>query len=86
MLLVTSVWTIRISELPGWVQIPPLVEKVESRNYILLNDEALSLPCKSTGNPKPKIVWFKDGTEVVENSDFEIGTDGSLQVTTQGEF
>jgi len=81
-----NICSIRISELPEWVQIPPLVEKSASQNYFLLSDEELNLPCKSTGNPKPTILWYKDGAEISENKDFKVLNDGSLQITAQGKF
>ena len=75
---------IRIHDLPNWVQIPPLVAKLESQNYILVNDHKLVLPCKSTGIPTPNIFWFKNGEKIEQDKDFKITSDGSLEIAPQG--
>jgi hypothetical protein len=82
-LLGSCLHAIRISELPYWVKIPPLVEKSESTNFILLPDQNSILPCKASANPSPKITWYKDGGEITENEDFTILDDGSLKITSQ---
>ena len=85
-LLLVSGYAIRISELPHWVPLPPLVEEVESRNYVLMSDEPVVLPCHATGHPKPTILWFKDGKKIEESDNFKITSDGSLKITSQGLF
>ena len=61
-------------------------QKAVSTNYLLLEDEPLELPCKSTGNPKPDIVWFKDGSIVTETENFKINDGGSLVIGPLGKL
>ena len=77
--------SIKIRDLPSWVEIPPNVTKLEPKYYLMQYQEDLILPCTVTGNPTPTVEWRKNGRKV--NSDWsEVLANGSLMLYNQSMF
>lgn len=41
-------------------------------------NEILVLECDATGNPRPSILWLKDGNEIESDSAFQFSLDNSF--------
>ncbi|XP_054713925.1 hemicentin-1-like [Uloborus diversus] len=48
------------------VFVPPSVTAELKSNLEIKEAEALNMNCNATGNPKPSVLWLKDGSEVEE--------------------
>lgn len=43
------------------------------------------MPCFVTGDPRPAILWYKDGIELISDKVFELGSDGNLLIKAVSE-
>jgi len=50
--------------------------------YTTVERNPINIPCQSTGNPQPEIVWRKKGQAIPLNTQvgFRVATDGSLTI------
>lgn len=46
---------------------PPEIHVVQ-KDFIVLQNRTVVLPCQATGRPKPKIRWEKNGQEITPSS------------------
>ncbi|GFN88312.1 hemicentin-1, partial [Plakobranchus ocellatus] len=51
------------------VEEPPKIE-VNQREFSVLENRTIVLPCPATGRPRPKVRWEKDGQEITSTTDF----------------
>ncbi|GIY13520.1 hypothetical protein CDAR_68362 [Caerostris darwini] len=49
-------------------------------NFEAVEGAHIVLPCNVKGDPKPAIIWFKNGIELISDNNFVIGKDGSLKI------
>ncbi|KAG8182020.1 hypothetical protein JTE90_013951 [Oedothorax gibbosus] len=55
-------------------------EIVLSKNeFEAIEGSLITLPCNVIGDPKPAIMWLKNGLEVVSNENINLQSDGSLE-------
>ncbi len=54
------------------------IELQVGSNITALDKKSLTLVCPTTGTPKPKITWYKDGAVVAEGSRISFGANTEL--------
>ncbi|XP_063154493.1 hemicentin-1 [Candoia aspera] len=64
--------------------VPPIIRHGQ-QVFSTIEDVPVTLPCKTSGIPKPSIVWSKKGEMIAPSSlKFSAGSDGSLYVVSPG--
>ncbi|GFS46965.1 hemicentin-1 [Trichonephila inaurata madagascariensis] len=61
------------------ILISPTINSDPVTQMTIPENSSLILDCNSDGNPKPSIIWLKDGTELESNDDF-IFSPGNIQL------
>ncbi|XP_055387445.1 roundabout homolog 2 [Condylostylus longicornis] len=59
---------------------PPPIIQIGPTNQTLPKGSYAMLPCRATGNPIPKIKWYKDGISLQNTHRFMIVQSGSLKI------
>lgn len=62
-----------------------------NQEFSAVEGSSVNLPCDVTGDPKPAIIWYKSGIELISDEILEIENDGSLTIkkvkeSDEGEF
>lgn len=61
------------------------------QEFSAVEGSTVNLPCDVTGDPKPAILWYKDGIELISDDTHQIESDGSITLkhvkeSDEGEF
>lgn len=63
--------------------IPPPIIEIGPANQTLPIESVAILPCRATGNPTPRIRWYKDGMPVESSQRFIFVQSGSLKIDSK---
>jgi hemicentin len=65
-----------------FILVPPSIEgQGVDQDYIVVQGNPITLPCKVTGDPRPLLQWTKAGNRIpVTDPHYLIGEDGSLNI------
>ncbi|KAJ8728981.1 hypothetical protein PYW07_006677 [Mythimna separata] len=65
---------------------PKILEDSYTGPYLATNkDTVLTIPCRTTGKPKPYVVWTKDEFNLNNDPRYAIGVDGTLSIKSPSE-
>lgn len=59
---------------------PPPIIQIGPSNQTLPKGSVAMLPCRATGNPTPRVKWYKDGTMLQNGNRYTIVQGGSLRI------
>ncbi|CAD7078040.1 unnamed protein product [Hermetia illucens] len=59
---------------------PPPIIQIGPSNQTLPKGSVATLPCRATGNPVPRVKWYKDGIPLTNGHRFMIVQGGSLKI------
>lgn len=60
------------------ISVPPDIQSEPINSIEVKENEILVLECDATGNPRPSILWLKDGNEIESDSAFQFSLDNSF--------
>lgn len=60
-----SIWPIKLKVKTGEKEKPEILEPI--KNTVVKEGETITFTTQVTGNPSPKVQWFKNGAEITEN-------------------
>ncbi|XP_064420214.1 hemicentin-2 [Latimeria chalumnae] len=61
------------------VQVPPAISP-HAKDFRVRLDKSVTLPCEAEGQPKPDIVWLKDGRTLAESMRLRVFANGTLEI------
>lgn len=60
------------------ISVPPAIQSEPIDSIEVKENEILVLECDATGNPRPSILWLRDGNEIEPDSAFQFSIDNSF--------
>ena len=59
---------------------PPPIIQIGPSNQTLPKGSVAMLPCRASGNPTPRVKWYRDGTILQSGNRYTIVQGGSLRI------
>lgn len=59
---------------------PPPIIQIGPSNQTLSQGAVAILPCKATGNPIPRVTWYRYGTPIQNGHRYTLAKAGSLRI------